>query len=308
MGLPGEADFLDSPSRQLRLRRHDRFAMNPPIFMKLLLALVFSAALAATGTAQDHSSPNPTGTLTPETVKVHKLDENLTAPELIPRDYSPVLVTDCQHPESVKEELKYIVDSAGNVHNIQAPEDADADMTLLLFQYMRTVHFKPAQWNGLPVAVGLADTISFHACYIEKTDEAGRAVHRVKLTTAPDHRFASWGHAPAEVTLFNVGPDGQEGIEHTGRGTGVTPPMPVHTADPQFSEYARRNKIQGTVVLQFIVDSNGLPQNVEVVKPIGYGLDQNAVESVRQYRFKPAMKNGRPVPAYLTVVVNFRLY
>lgn len=276
--------------------------------MKLALALAFSAALAAAGTAQKNSSPNLTGSLTPEAVKVHKFDKNVTPPELIPRDYSAVLSNDCQRTESVKAELKYIVDPTGNLQNVQAPEDADANMTFLLFQYLRTVQFKPAQWSGSPAAVGLADTISFQACYADTKDESGKVVHTVKLHSAPDHRFASWSHAPAEITVFNVGPDGQGGIEHVGRGTGVSPPVPVYTVDPPYSIYARKRKIQGEVFVQIIVDSSGLPRNVEVVRPIGYGLDQSAVETVRQFRFRPAMKDGKPVPVYMTVAINFRLY
>jgi TonB family protein len=94
-------------------------------------------------------------------------------------------------------------------------------------------------------------------------------------------------------------------VDHIGKG--VTAPVPVYTADPPYTGVARGQKIQGTVMLQIIVDSSGLPQNVEVIKPLGYGLDQNAVETVRQYRFKPALKDGKPVAVYMTVAINFRL-
>ena len=279
--------------------------------MQLSLVLAFSAALAVTGAAQERMAPNASHDLTSftsGTVKVYKLDQNLTAPELIPRDYSTVLSADCQRTESVKKKLMYVVDPAGNVHEVQLPPDADAYMTLLLFQYMQTVHFKPAQWNGSPVAVGLTDTISFQVCYMEAKNESGKTGKLIKLNSAPDHLFASWNHAPAEITLYHAGPDGKEGIEHIGRGAGVTPPMPVHTVDPPYTDYARTEKIQGTVTLQIIVDTKGLPQNVHVLKPIGYGLDQNAVETVRKFRFKPALKDGKPVAVYMTIAINFRLY
>jgi TonB family protein len=54
------------------------------------------------------------------------------------------------------------------------------------------------------------------------------------------------------------------------------------------------------------VDEYGMPQNVHVVRGVGYGLDKNAVESVKKYRFKPAMMEGKPVAVYLNVEVNFR--
>jgi TonB family protein len=274
--------------------------------MQLPFALALSAALAVTGAAQESMAPNPAHGLTTENVKVYKLEKNVIAPELIPRDYSSVLGSDCQRTESVKTELKYIVDSDGNVHDVQAPPDADANMTWLLFQYMRTAHFKPGQWNGSPVAVGLADTISFQACYIEAKDGQGKTVVKVKLHSVPDHHLTIWNRTPAQMTLFHVGPEGQEGVEHIGKG--VTAPVPVLTADPPYTDDAQGRKIQGTVMLRIIVDNNGLPQNVEVIRPLGYGLDQNAVETIRQYRFKPALKDGKPVAAYMTIAINFRLY
>ena len=273
--------------------------------MRFSLALAFSAALAAAAAAQESMPANPAHGLTTENVKVYKLEKNVTALELIPRDYSSVLGTDCKRTESVKTEIKYIVDPTGNVHDVQVSPDADANMALLLFQYMRTVHFKPGQWNGSPVAVGLADTISFQACYIDTKDESGKTDKSVKLHTAPDHRITYWDRAPAKIMLFHAGPDGQDGVDHIGKG--VTAPVPVYTADPPYTGAARGQKIQGTVMLQIIVDSSGLPQNVEVIKPLGYGLDQNAVETVRQYRFKPALKDGKPVAVYMTVAINFRL-
>lgn len=274
--------------------------------MQLSLVLAFSAALATISAAQQSAVPNPAHGPMTENVKVYKLEKNVTAPELIPRDYSSALGTDCQRTESVKTELKYIVDADGNVHDVQAPPHADANMAWLLFQYMRTVHFKPGQLNGSPIAVGLADTISFQACYIEAKDESGKPVLKVELHSVPDHHLAIWNRAPSRIMLFHVGPDGQEGVEHIGKG--VTPPVPVYTADPPFTEDARGRNIQGTVMLRIIVDSHGLAQNVEVIKPLGYGLDRNAVETVKQYRFKPGLKDGKPVAVYMTIAINFRLY
>jgi protein TonB len=51
-----------------------------------------------------------------------------------------------------------------------------------------------------------------------------------------------------------------------------------------------------------------MPQNVHVERALGMGLDEKAIEAVRQYRFRPAMKNGVPVPVEIKVEVNFRLY
>jgi len=64
----------------------------------------------------------------------------------------------------------------------------------------------------------------------------------------------------------------------------------------------------GVVTVSIIVDTNGRPQNVHVTRGVGMGLDEKAMEAVRQYRFKPARENGKPVAVYLNVEVNFEIF
>jgi TonB family protein len=87
-----------------------------------------------------------------------------------------------------------------------------------------------------------------------------------------------------------------------------TPPRPLQTVEAQFSDKARRNGTEGTVIISTTVDEMGLPTDVQVVHGVGDGLDEEAVKAVRHYRFKPAMKDGSPVPAKISVEVSFRLY
>jgi len=64
----------------------------------------------------------------------------------------------------------------------------------------------------------------------------------------------------------------------------------------------------GVVTVSLIVDQHGLPQNVKVLRGVGMGLDEKAVEAVKTYRFKPATENGKPVAVYLNVEVNFEIF
>ncbi len=92
-------------------------------------------------------------------------------------------------------------------------------------------------------------------------------------------------------------------------GGGVSAPVPLNSVEAEFSDEARRAKYQGVCLISMIVDTNGMPQNPRVVRPLGMGLDEKALEAVRKYRFKPALKDGKtPVPVMITVEVNFRLY
>jgi periplasmic protein TonB len=91
-------------------------------------------------------------------------------------------------------------------------------------------------------------------------------------------------------------------------GGGVSSPVPIFTPDPDFSDEARRAKYQGICVISVIVDAHGNTQDPKVVRTLGMGLDEKALDAVRKWRFKPAMKGNMPVPVRINVEVNFRLY
>lgn len=87
----------------------------------------------------------------------------------------------------------------------------------------------------------------------------------------------------------------------------VSPPLLVSKVEPRFSDEARAEKFMGTVVVAIIVDTNGVPQNVHVIRGVGHGLDEKALEAITQYRFRPAMENGKPVPVRVNIKVNFQI-
>jgi TonB family protein len=92
-------------------------------------------------------------------------------------------------------------------------------------------------------------------------------------------------------------------------GGGVSAPVPIVSPEAEFSDEARRAKYQGVCLVSLIVDAQGNPQNPRVIRALGMGLDEKALEAVRKYKFKPALKDGRtPVPVMITIEVNFRLY
>ena len=96
------------------------------------------------------------------------------------------------------------------------------------------------------------------------------------------------------------------GVYHIGGG--VRPPSILSQVDPEFSEEARKAKFSGNVVVDLIVDEQGNPSHVRVARGVGMGLDEKAVEAVRQYKFKPATKDGKPVKVELSIDVNFQIF
>ena len=91
-------------------------------------------------------------------------------------------------------------------------------------------------------------------------------------------------------------------------GGSVSAPVVLFAPEPMFSEEARKAKVGGTVVVYLQVDTNGRPMHERVLRGIGLGLDEKALEAVRQYRFKPAMENGKPVAVEMDVEVTFSIY
>ncbi len=97
------------------------------------------------------------------------------------------------------------------------------------------------------------------------------------------------------------------GVYRPGRG-GVGYPACDYCPDPKYSEEARKAKYQGTVLLEVIVTPEGRATNIRVIKGVGLGLDEKAIEAVRTWIFKPAIgPNGKPVAVRVPIEVTFRL-
>jgi TonB family protein len=90
-------------------------------------------------------------------------------------------------------------------------------------------------------------------------------------------------------------------------GNGVSQPTLISKVEPEYSEEARKAKHQGVVVLQIVVDAKGNAVLPKVIRSLGLGLDEKAVEAVLKWKFKPGFKDGKPVAVAATVEVNFRL-
>ena len=90
-------------------------------------------------------------------------------------------------------------------------------------------------------------------------------------------------------------------------GGGVSPPTVVSRVEPQYSEEARKARYQGTVVLEAIVRKDGTVDILRVVRSLGFGLDENAIQALKQWRFRPGMRAGLPVDVALNIEVNFNL-
>jgi TonB family protein len=90
-------------------------------------------------------------------------------------------------------------------------------------------------------------------------------------------------------------------------GGGVVAPKLISKIEPKYSEEAREAKVQGRVVLGVVIDAKGRPETVKVIEGLEPSLDAKAIEAVRQWKFEPGVKQGKPVRVQATVEVNFKL-
>jgi periplasmic protein TonB len=115
------------------------------------------------------------------------------------------------------------------------------------------------------------------------------------------------GVGPGKGPGVGPGEDGGIGGNRFGGGGGMTAPTLIYRIDPEYSEEARKARFQGTVVLETLIRKDGFVDLIHVVRSLGFGLDQNAIDAVRKWRFRPGMKNGAPVDVPLRIEVSFNL-
>jgi TonB family protein len=89
---------------------------------------------------------------------------------------------------------------------------------------------------------------------------------------------------------------------------GMTPPRVLNSIDPSSNEYAQKYGIAGMELLRTVVDASGVPRQMAIARPIGFGLDEKAVDAIKNSHFRPATLNGQAVPVVVDLVVTFRIY
>jgi TonB family protein len=233
-------------------------------------------------------------------VRLYEAGKGASFPELLHADLSSVITDKCGYEATGEIELSFIVDSQGHSHNVIMMRAVGSDLDKLAMSLAKGNRFKPAMLNGSPVAVALTDTIKLKGCVATEKDEAGHESNHLRLRSEPEQLLKAMKNAP-EKAVFSMGKLDPAHIKDT-----VTAPVPILTFPPQFSEEAKQKGAAGECMIQIVVDAEGFPMNPRVVRPLGSGLDEKAIEAIMRYRFKPGMREGMPVPVYMTIAVNFR--
>lgn len=175
--------------------------------------------------------------------------------------------------------LVLTVDDKGNVTNVSATS-GDEELVKAAIKAVRDWKYAPYFLDGKVNHVTTTVIINF------KLDETGKPEISVSYKK-PTSSIAG--------DIFKV-------------GSGVSAPKLLFSADPVYTEEARRQKYQGVCVLSLIVTPDGRTRDIHITRALGYGLNEKAIEAVSQWRFKPAMKDGQPVAVVVAVEVSFHLY
>jgi TonB family protein len=143
-------------------------------------------------------------------------------------------------------------------------------------------------------SVDAAVTMDLYATFLRVENRADEALAMQERSAAIRKSYMSKNAPAAAATVHKI-------------GGGVTPPSLVFKVEPAYSEEARVAKFQGTSVLSVEIGPDGIARNTRIVRWLGLGLDEKAIEAISRWRFKPGMKDGQPVTVSATIEVNFRL-
>lgn len=287
---------------------------------KIALCLALAAGLAC-GRQVSPSNPQPQLDAQLKSVKVYSAGPDVTAPELLPLNLPPLTVEKCKEKVDGTVELSLLVDETGRPRNIMFLHPLGTDLDKFALRIAGADQFKPGIRDGKPVVVAESLHVKLQSCFVESKGDAGDKTYALKLRSAPEQELAALASEPDGAVLAIGAVDwidsgisnsnidsaiANSNLAHVGGRTKA--PVPLTTPEATYTDAARKAKINGVCNISLIVDRQGMPQNLRVVKSLDPGLDQNALVAVSRYRFKPAMRDGEPVPVMVIVEVNFKLW
>ena len=205
----------------------------------------------------------------------------------------------CKKKHSDQVEIAVTIDDKGMPHEAYLLRATGTGVDEFAVRFVEADRFDPARQSGLPIAVKRKIDLEIETCTGKLKDSNGQTKERTWLNSLPRQTVSllpSDAASPVIPTeVYKVGGH-------------VSPPIPIVTPEAHYTDEARKSKLEGKCLVTVIVDASGIPRNAQVIRLLGQGLDDSAIQAVMRYRFKPALKDGsRPVPVRITIEVNFRL-
>ena len=249
--------------------------------MRTYLSLTTLLCLAfATGANAQQSQT------TDSAVFVYRNDDSVKPPRLLSTDFSSLVAANCKGEASAIVVLDLVVDASGKSQNIDGLHFFNDSLEQAAFIIAKIDHFQPGMKDGTPVAVAAELHISLSICTVKVQDQNGKPSTQLRLKSNPTQTLLPALKAPASAVSSS--PDGQfkqpasPNLYHVGGS--VSAPIPIKT--PEAVQEGRG--VQGVCVISLIVDENGLPKNLRLVRGLTESTDKAALKAVSGYLFKPA--------------------
>jgi TonB family protein len=198
--------------------------------------------------------------------------------------------------------------------NITEEVPPPAETAPKLITKVKPVYPPEAKKAGIQGIVVLRTTIKKDGSVSRLEVVSGKPI----LAKAALEAVQQWRYAPMEKALttdvdvnFTLaegpGPGSQVGGVYR-VGNGVSAPIPTYKPEPPYTPEAKAAKLQGTVTLWIVIGADGAVTEAKVIRELGKGLDESAVQTVKTWKFKPAMKDGKPVPCGVSVEIDFKFF
>jgi outer membrane biosynthesis protein TonB len=259
------------------------------------MALAFGALVLTGAEGQQpplSSDPGELNLPQAEWVKLYGPEQGINAPILMQSTYA--LQSKCAGAKAGGDvKFSFVVDSRGLPRNVVFEQALANEIDLLALKVILNSRFQPAMLNGAPVAVGRSAKMHLQICSEQTTDQSGKTRFTFRLRSNPEETVGDWNHSSAQANLAPIVIP--PGICADRESNGFTPPtLLVHPPPPDAKGHS------GKFSFKVLVDEHGVPQDLEVLKSTDPALLPQVTLCMRNLRFKPALKDGMPVPAHIT--------
>jgi TonB family protein len=219
----------------------------------------------------------------PAQAGVYRVGGGVTAPRLVAKSNPSYTEEDRVARVQGTVSLYIQVSPEGRATNMRVLHSLTPGLDQRAMESVAEWRFEPGMKNGAPVTVEAQVEVNFRL--LDDKEAEALAAATPNPVPASIQQAAQMGGYPAKATM----------------------PKLIRKTEPEYTEEARQAKFQGTVTLSAVINAEGVAQDLRVVHTLGMGLDEKAIEAVKQWKFEPGTRDGKPVATMSTIEVNFRL-
>lgn len=246
---------------------------------------------------------------TEEKVTVYLPKAPVKAPQLLPLAREPEISKKCSEPWVGEPELSLLVDTEGRPRNVMFLKPVGSVVDRLAVAIAKADRFTPGTLDGKPVVVAESLKVKIEACAAGQKTVAGGVEQSWELKSLPRQKLQKPKNPPQVAELAPLETPSAEIMRKVDRpdffGSGESAPVLLYSQYAEYTPAHAGEKIKGSCHISLVVDEHGLPENLHVLKGLDPGLDLSAMLAVERYRFFPAIKDDKPVPAAVVVSVDF---